>query len=131
MSRKIFVFIDISGIQYLAGNLWIHDRHGVQRSSFRYDSGWLVFPHSFAIEPSLPPGEGTYHTDRPLFGCMGDAAPDRWGRMLMERMEARNAREIGTITKTWKNEAFLLGAGKREIDFMASAFEHENLRLVL
>ena len=93
MSQKIHVFIDLSGVPHPVGHLWIHDRQGIQRFSFRYAQDWLSSPHRFAIEPSLPLGEGTYHTDRPLFGSMGDAAPDRWGRMLMERMEAREAKK--------------------------------------
>ncbi len=108
MPREIFVFIDISGIQHAAGNLWIHDRHGIQRSSFKYNPGWLASPHGFAIEPSLPLGEGTYHTDRPLFGSMGDAAPDRWGRMLMERMESREARKENRKARRLGEDDYLL-----------------------
>lgn len=92
MSKEIFVFIDLSGTTHPVGNLWVHERQGANRSSFRYTPAWLASPQAFAIEPSLPLGEGTYHTDRPLFGSMEDAAPDRWGRMLMERMEARQAK---------------------------------------
>jgi len=92
MSKEIFVFIDLSGTTHPVGNLWIHERQGVKRSSFRYAPAWLASQQAFAIEPSLPLGEGTYHTDRPLFGSMEDTAPDRWGRMLMERMEARQAK---------------------------------------
>jgi len=36
--------------------------------------------------------EGTFHTDRALFGAIGDSAPDRWGRVLMDRREARFAK---------------------------------------
>ena len=41
------------------------------------------------------------------------------------------AREVGDATINWKKEASLLNAGKREVDFMASAFEHENLQIAL
>lgn len=95
MSREIFVFIDLSGAPRHVGKLWVHQRQGIERCSFKYADGWVSMPDCFPIEPSLPLGEGTYHTDRPLFGSMGDAAPDRWGRMLMERMEARDAAREG------------------------------------
>ncbi|MFO8032542.1 MAG: type II toxin-antitoxin system HipA family toxin [Desulfohalobiaceae bacterium] len=108
MSPKIHVFIDLSGHPHLVGYLWIHERHGVQRSSFKYDSSWLASPHAFSIEPSLPLGEGTYHTDRPLFGSMGDAAPDRWGRMLMERMEAREAKRENRQARNLGEADYLL-----------------------
>lgn len=91
MAKEILVFIDLDGVSYPVGNLWAYERQGIERASFRYASQWLSAPHCFPIEPSLPLGEGTYHTERPLFGSMGDAAPDRWGRMLMNRMESREA----------------------------------------
>ncbi|MBS3780519.1 MAG: type II toxin-antitoxin system HipA family toxin [Desulfovermiculus sp.] len=108
MSKEIFVFIDLSGVQHFVGSLWIHERQGVQRSSFRYTSTWLASPQALAIEPSLPLGQGTYHTDKPLFGSMGDAAPDRWGRMLMERMEAREARKENRKARKLGEDDYLL-----------------------
>src|SRR5206468_6156543 len=30
-------------------------------------------------------------SDKPLFGAIGDSAPDRWGRLLMRRAERRRA----------------------------------------
>jgi len=45
---------------------------------------------------------------------------------------ARNiAREVGEAVRGWRRDAELAGAGKREIDFMSLAFEHENLRKAL
>ena len=38
---------------------------------------------------------------------------------------------MAKITGSWRKEASRLGASKREIDFMASAFENDNLRLAL
>jgi serine/threonine-protein kinase HipA len=46
--------------------------------------------------------------------------------------EARKtAKEVGESTKSWRREAEQAGAGKKEIDFMSSAFEHENLKKAL
>ncbi|GFM38616.1 phosphatidylinositol kinase [Desulfovibrio psychrotolerans] len=48
----------------------------------------------FSLEPYLKVGEGTFASPqgKALFGSIGDSAPDRWGRVLMERREARQAR---------------------------------------
>ena len=41
--------------------------------------------------------------------------------------EAKNiAVKIGKVTKNWQNQAHQIGIHKREIEMMASAFEHEN-----
>ena len=66
MPQKIHVFIDLSGHPHFVGHLWIHERQGVQQSSFGYAQNWLDSPHRFAIEPSLPLGGSTYHTDKSL-----------------------------------------------------------------
>ena len=88
--------------------LWVHERQGIERASFRYSRQWLSAPCCFPLEPSLPPGEGTYHTDKPLFGSMSDAAPDRWGRMLMNRMESREASREGRRARKLGESDYLL-----------------------
>jgi len=49
------------------------------------------------LEPALPLSPGPFHTapGAPLFGPIGDSAPDRWGRALMRRAERRRARQAG------------------------------------
>jgi serine/threonine-protein kinase HipA len=92
MSREIFVHMDLKGKAYFVGRLWIHLSKGHERASFEYSSEWRTSPVHFSLEPALEMGEGTFHTDKALFGSIGDSAPDRWGRLLMERREARRAR---------------------------------------
>jgi serine/threonine-protein kinase HipA len=38
------------------------------------------------------------------------------------------AKQVGRAVSTWRNEAARHGVGKNEIDRMASAFEHEDLK---
>jgi serine/threonine-protein kinase HipA len=92
MSREIFVHMDLKGKAYFVGRLWIHLSKGHERASFEYSSEWRTSPVHFSLEPALEMGEGTFYTDKALFGSIGDSAPDRWGRLLMERREARRAR---------------------------------------
>lgn len=46
--------------------------------------------------------------DTPMFGAIGDSAPDRWGRALMRRMERRRAEREGTAPRTLQEIDFLL-----------------------
>ena len=69
------------------GKLWFYNRKGRQSSSFEYDEKWLNSPNRFALEPALTLSKGAFHTknEQFLFGAIGDSAPDRWGRILMQR----------------------------------------------
>jgi serine/threonine-protein kinase HipA len=50
----------------------------------------------------------------------------------LEEDEARYiAREVAEVTRHWADRAGALGVPGREVDFMSSAFEHEDLRLAL
>jgi serine/threonine-protein kinase HipA len=40
-------------------------------------------------------------------------------------------RQVGEVVSRWRNEAKSLGLPKREIDRMASAFEHDDLKQAL
>jgi serine/threonine-protein kinase HipA len=68
-----------------------------ESASFEYDKSWLASPERFSLEPALALGPGPYHTasGRPLFGAIGDSAPDRWGRVLMRRAERLRAKREG------------------------------------
>jgi serine/threonine-protein kinase HipA len=61
-----------------------------------------------------------------------DLAFDVAQEFYLTASAARNiAKEVGEVVSGWRRDAELAGAGKREIDFMSSAFEHENLRKAL
>jgi serine/threonine-protein kinase HipA len=55
--------------------------------SFAYEPAWTVAPEAFSLDPALPLFEGDQHATA-LPGVFADIAPDRWGRILMERREA-------------------------------------------
>src|SRR5436309_802143 len=72
-----------------------------ETASFEFDREWLADPVHHALGPALPPTAGAFHTSegRALFGALGDSAPDRWGRGLIMRNEARRARAAGTTPR--------------------------------
>ncbi|MCL2658975.1 MAG: type II toxin-antitoxin system HipA family toxin [Acidobacteriaceae bacterium] len=94
MDQQIFVYVDLDNTPHLVGRLWLHVRNRVESATFRYDEEWLRNPVRFALEPALQMDTASHHTTegKSLFGAIGDSAPDRWGRALMMRAEARRAR---------------------------------------
>jgi serine/threonine-protein kinase HipA len=68
-------------------------------------------PERFALEPALQLMEGSYHTNdkQLLFGAIGDSAPDRWGRVLMRRAEAKRALAVKETARTLMEKDYLLG----------------------
>ncbi|MDA3791649.1 MAG: HipA domain-containing protein [Desulfobacula sp.] len=93
MDKNIFVHMDLSGETHFVGRLWLKERKGSESATFEYSPEWQSSPACFSLEPALVVGEGKYHTNKTLFGSIGDSAPDRWGRTLMDRLEAGKARQ--------------------------------------
>ena len=109
--REVLVYIDTREALSLAGRLWARTRNNRQTASFEYDAAWLADPaRRFALEPALTLGPGPFHTpvDKPLFGAVGDSAPDRWGRLLMRRAERRRAERAGDTPHTLSEIDYLL-----------------------
>jgi len=110
MQREILVHIDTQDSPRLVGRLWTHLRRGRESASFEYDPAWLDNPERFALEPALSLDPGPFHTpsDKPLFGAIGDSAPDRWGRVLMRRAERRRAEDEKETPRTLREIDYLL-----------------------
>jgi serine/threonine-protein kinase HipA len=110
MDRQILVYVDLDRKPHLVGRLWARTRKNKESASFEYDRGWLNSPARFSLEPALQLGPGPFHTlaDTPMFGAIGDSAPDRWGRALMRRMERRRAEREGKAPRTLQEIDFLL-----------------------
>ncbi len=111
MDKETLVYVDLDGVPHLMGKLWARVRKNKESATFEYDAAWLQHPARFSLEPALQLGPGPFHTpaDTPMFGAIGDSAPDRWGRALMRRMERRRAeREGGGPPRTLQEIDFLL-----------------------
>jgi len=110
MDREVFVYVDLDGAPHLMGRLWARVRKDKESATFEYAPAWLGHPSRFSLEPALALGPGPFHTagDTPMFGAIGDSAPDRWGRMLMRRMERRRAEREGAAPRTLQEIDFLL-----------------------
>lgn len=84
MDREVLVYADLQGKPYLVGRLWARLRKDRETATFEYHKSWLAHSERFSLEPALKLGPGPCHTaaDKPLFGAIGDSAPDRWRRVL-------------------------------------------------
>ncbi len=80
-------------------------------ASFEYDASWLHRGHAFMLDPRLELWRGEQHpdADMPAFGIFMDSAPDRWGRLLMERREAAAAQREQRPMRALREVDFLLG----------------------
>ena len=97
MDREALVYVDLDGVPHLMGGLWARTRTNKESVTFEYDKRWLENPARFSLEPALQVGPGPFHTPAatPMFGAIGNSAPDRWGRALMRRTERSRAEREG------------------------------------
>ncbi len=110
MDKETLVYVDLQCTPHLVGRLWARMRKDRESATFEYDKGWLAHSERFSLEPALKLGPGPFHTpsDKPLFGAIGDSAPDRWGRVLMRRAERRRAEREGGAPRTLREIDYLL-----------------------
>lgn len=111
MNEQISVYIELEGKVYLTGRLYIHSRRSNESASFEYDPKWLKHPLRFSLDPTLKLGEGAFHTGpgKKLFGAIGDSAPDRWGRNLMDRAAKLGAKSGNKPLRHLREVDYLLG----------------------
>jgi serine/threonine-protein kinase HipA len=106
------------GISQRVGTLYPHEAISALPASFEYDESWLKSDHVFMLDPRLELYRGEQHPPNkaPAFGVFMDSAPDRWGRVLMERREAaKAAREDRRMRKF------------QEIDYLLGVYDHTRM----
>ena len=111
--KEFFVHADWMelGGPHLMGSLKIELLRGKEVFSFEYHKEWLQSGKAQELDPDLKLFTGPqYLTDeKPNFGLFLDSSPDRWGRVLMKRVEAIKAREEERKPKQLFESDFLLG----------------------
>lgn len=107
------VFLDAPelGAQQRVGTLYRHDVRTDLPASFEYHRDWLTSERVFMLDPRLELWAGEQHPPRnaAAFGIFMDSAPDRWGRVLMERREAAAAAREHRRARALQEIDFLLG----------------------
>jgi len=98
------------GLPIKVGRLFHRRSRGDSTLSFAYADEWLRSAHSFALDPRLDlyAGEQFAPATSSTFGIFLDSAPDRWGRVLLDRREAVKARSESRAVKTLTEWDYLL-----------------------
>jgi serine/threonine-protein kinase HipA len=93
------------------GTLYRHEVRTDLAVPFVYTQSWLKQESAFLLDPRLDLWVGEQHPPYPAsaFGIFLDSAPDRWGRVLMERREAASAEREQRPMRTLQELDFLLG----------------------
>jgi serine/threonine-protein kinase HipA len=109
--RAVEVFVQAAGESVLAGRLWSHRRRGGESTTFAYDAGYLGRPDAYELDPALKLVAGQQQTPagRAIFGAFSDCAPDRWGRRLIARAQARRVQRDGGAPRSFGEIDYLLG----------------------
>ncbi|MDR0959215.1 MAG: type II toxin-antitoxin system HipA family toxin [Propionibacteriaceae bacterium] len=108
---RIHVSVEIDGRTRPAGTLYATARRGVVTSTFTYDTAYLESPEAYELDPELPLVAGTLPVTAPLPRAFSDAAPDRWGRYLINRRLTARARREERATRTLTDVDYLLEVG--------------------
>lgn len=108
---EIEVHIDLDGRAREVGLVRRNLVRGSETILFEYADAWLTDPERFSLEPALALTRGAYAppAGQPIFGSIGDSAPDTWGRRLMQRAERRRAEREGCAIRTLTESDYLLG----------------------
>jgi len=140
VAKNILVYADWVGINgpHLMGQLRADVGREGDIFSFTYDEQWLQEGPALSLDPDLGLYSGAQFTrgEKSSFGIFTDSAPDRWGRVLMERKESYNARlERRAPTKLFESDYLLgvadfprMGGIRFKLDpngpFLDNSFEH-------
>ena len=111
MSKEIYVYEEFfSRTPALLGTLYIETVRGGEHCAFEYDRAWLRAsrPQAF-LDPNLAYYNGRQYPPNSGFGIFADSAPDRWGRVLMDRRERLNAAREGRKPRRLLESDYLLG----------------------
>lgn len=126
---KLFVYSG-DGAQ-LVGQAFTQARHGRLTTTFTYDAAYLTAPRAYPVDPELPLADGLWPVTAALPRSFLDAAPDRWGRNLIDHRVTADARRLGTPAPTLTDADYLLGVSDKprqgELRFKRSPdgqFEH-------
>lgn len=95
----------------LMGTLYATSSRGREIFSFEYASTWLKSSHVQILDPDLRLFTGPQYARDNLnnFGLFLDSSPDRWGRVLMQRREAQQAKAEERKVRTLLESDYLLG----------------------
>ena len=111
MMKKVYVYENWEKEEAtLIGILCIENIRGSEVYSFEFERTWLDNPSIKILDPYLNLyGGRQYPIDKKIFGIFSDSAPDRWGRVLLDRKEKILASKEARKPKKLFESDYLLG----------------------
>ena len=111
--KAIYVYADwFEETPVFMGTLYVNKTRAKETFSFEYDKRWLSRKDAKVIvDPDLALISGRQYvpSDKLIFGMFSDSCPDRWGRKLMQRREAIQAKREERKPKSLTESDYLLG----------------------
>lgn len=108
----IYVYADWVGLKEstLIGTLSAHFAKGKKAFSFEYEKDWLKTDAQRLLDPDIEFYSGPqYPNNKENFGIFLDSMPDTWGKTLMKRRAAQEARANNEKPKPLYEIDYLLG----------------------
>ncbi|MDP5060654.1 MAG: type II toxin-antitoxin system HipA family toxin [Maribacter sp.] len=109
---EIYVFADWIGLEEPKpiGTLSAHYAKAKKAFSFEYDKNWLKTDAQRLLDPDIDFYSGPqYPANKENFGIFLDSMPDTWGKTLMKRRAAQDARAKNEKADTLYEIDYLLG----------------------
>lgn len=109
---NIYVFAHWKGMTEpkLIGILSAHFAKGKKAFSFEYDKQWIKSEEQRLLDPDIQFFSGTqFPNNKENFGVFLDSMPDTWGRTLMKRRVAQQAKERNEKSPILYDIDYLLG----------------------
>jgi len=115
-STTIYVFADWKGMTQpeLMESLMAHQAKGKKAFSFEYNPNWLKSKEHYLLDPNIQFFSGPqFAQSDENFGLFLDSMPDTWGRTLMKRRAAQEARKRKEKPQKLYEVDYLLGVYDR------------------
>lgn len=113
MDKKIYVYYDGEPVTapILMGTLDAVTLRGKEVFSFQFDENWLQGKLARSFDPDLQLFGGRQYVPegKTNFGLFLDSAPDRWGKLLLDRRERLKARSENRPVRALLESDYLLG----------------------
>ena len=111
--KTLLIYADFEWMErpLLVGELGYESLRGSDSYSFKFDDDWLRHHGNLFMSADLNNYPGPQYTQpgRDIFGCFGDALPDRWGRLLLNRREQILASEEKRPIRKLSSFDYLMG----------------------
>lgn len=111
--KTLYVFGDFDWLDtpVLIGELGYESLRGSDSYSFKYNQDWLSKYGNIFLSGDINNYTGQQYTKpgKDIFGCFGDALPDRWGKTLLNRREQILAAEEKRPVRRLSSFDYLIG----------------------